>query len=136
VGKSSVQVPEVSSATLLQEVLKDDKKFSMVLLKAVDRALVESLGTTSAAVVKFYVDTTTIVKKPSAFLELLRRYFKGAENGPEILEKKIRWTLADCLQIQIDDTMPTIPLTAFIDRCKNIIESRRASGWQPAPITR
>ena len=135
-GKSSVQVPELSSVTLLQEVLKDDKKFSTVLLKVVDQALVESLGATSTAVAKFYVDTTIIVKEPRAFQELLRRYFKGEENGPDVLEKKIRWTLAGFLQIQIDETMQTIPFTAFIDSCRNTIATRRASGWQPTPVIR
>jgi hypothetical protein len=130
-GKNSS--PAVSSSTLLLEALRDEKKFSALLLKAVDRALVESLGAALTGVVKFYVDTTTILKDPAAFQELLRRYLKGSAQSSEVLENKIRWILGEYLQIQIDQSMQTMAFPAFINKCRKITSSRRSSGWQPAP---
>lgn len=106
--------------------------FDSILLKAVDVALSNTLGGSGAYAVKFYVDTSAILKNPEAFQESLRKLFKGSEYGPKLLEQKIRESLMDYLQqldlsLIRDESMEKRSLRQFIMTCKSEYLSKYGS---------
>ena len=105
------------------------ESFDSILLKAVDIALSGTLGASGAVAVKFYVDTSALLKNPEAFQESLRKLFKGSEYGPNLLEQKIKESLIGLLsQLELsiirNDELEKKTLRQFIMNCKSLFLSK------------
>jgi hypothetical protein len=81
--------------------------FDGILLRAVDRALFDTLGESGVAVIKFYVDTSLILNDPEKFQGALRNIFTGSEFAPMLFEDRIERYLADSLQQNRSISIPT-----------------------------
>ena len=78
--------------------LNTKKLFDEILLRALDSALINALGESAAKAVKFYVDTSVIIKDPQVFEELLMKLFSGSNAGSRIIEENIRDSLLRLLE--------------------------------------
>lgn len=106
-----------------------NKGFDKILLEAVEKALVTILGESGATAIKFYADTSVIVRNPEEFQELLRKLFPGSDAASRLLEDKILRTLVDFLQ-SYSITIPTREwkdkaFKQFILACKRQFEVSR-----------
>jgi hypothetical protein len=70
-------------------------RFGRMLLDAVDISLLDTLGESGLAVVKFYIDTSLILIDPEKFQEALRSLFAGSDVAPKLVENRIQKNLAD-----------------------------------------
>ena len=68
--------------------------FNEILFKAVDAALNETVGQSGAKALKFYLDSSLIVKNPDYYSQQLRKIFTGSEAGAQIVEKRITRNLS------------------------------------------
>lgn len=98
--------------------------FNSILFRAVDTALVESLGDSAAKAVKFYIQVPMIAKDTGAFRAQLRRLFSGSEAGSKLIEDRIMKSLQTLLnQSRLDagrgEWSSSSDLGPFIDECRN-----------------
>lgn len=63
-----------------------EKSFAEALIKAIKEGLEETIGTTTARAIEFYVDTSTAVSSIAEYNASLRKIFPA---GSEPIEKKI-----------------------------------------------
>lgn len=106
-------------------------------MKAVDLALVATLGESGATAVKFYVDTSLIYEDPSRFEESLSRLFGSSRKGLDLIEEKIQTYLQDLLakehSINVprreSSTNPNSKLTfiEYVRACKKEYVAKRIS---------
>jgi hypothetical protein len=107
--------------------------FDSILMKAVDMALVNTLGTSATAAIKFYVDTSLICQNPLLFEQSLNKIFGSSEKGQGILEEKIKQYLVEILETQYSVNIPVEEwstrqvgrsFSEFIKACKNVYNSK------------
>ncbi len=113
-------------------------KFDSLVHEAVDTALVNVLGASGAAAVKFYVDTSLIYDDPEGFSNSLGNFFGSSQQGMSLLEKRIVDSLVDLLQseysVSVSDliegqsqrTLPQL-ITAFRARFESSSSSSSSS---------
>ncbi len=97
--------------------------FDAILLRAIDQALVNALGDSAAKAVKFYVDTSVILKDPRAFEELMEKLFSGSNAGSRLIEENIRKSLTESLNENFSIKIPTEELKGkefkqFVQHCR------------------
>ena len=97
--------------------------FNTVLLRAVDTALVQTVGESAAKAVKFYVEVSVITKDPESFEAQLKKLFSGSDAGSKLIEERIVKALVVQLQqahsVSISmDKWRDEDLKQFIDYCK------------------
>jgi hypothetical protein len=97
--------------------------FNSILLRAVDNALVDTIGESAAKAVKFYVEVSVITKDPESFKAQLEKLFSGSDAGSKLIEEKIMETLASLLKQSHSltvsvDKWKDADLRQFIEECK------------------
>jgi hypothetical protein len=101
-GVRKIDMQTRPSSSVLWQRSRRRNSFDSLLLKAVDQALVNTVGESGATVIKFYTDFSIIVRSPEKFQQSLRKLFEGSEYAPRLLEEKIRRALADLLKDCVD----------------------------------
>ena len=99
-----------------------------MLMKAVDAALEEALGSSAAKALKFYVDTSQVARDPLGFSMQLRKIFSGSEEGAKLIEEKISISLVRIMaQFSKPVNVPKIDKSSadigsfesFINQCRS-----------------
>jgi hypothetical protein len=98
--------------------------FNSILLRAVDSALISTMGESAAIALKFYLQIPIITKDPEAFSRQLEKFFKGSEAGSRLIETKIKKNLATLMMqthsVSVStDKLEQRDLGQFIDSCKS-----------------
>jgi hypothetical protein len=103
----------------------DDFDFDSLLLRALDDALVETVGESGAVAVKFYIDTSSLRLDPQRFEESLGKMFGRSNAGQELIKKKIKRVLARLLEEHYSIKIPVEEwenggktFSQFILRCR------------------
>ena len=95
-----------------------------MLLRAVDSALVSTMGESAAIAMKFYLQIPIITKDPEAFSRQLEKFFSGSEAGSRLIETKIKKNLATLMMqthsVSVStDKLEQRDLGQFIESCKS-----------------
>jgi hypothetical protein len=98
--------------------------FNSLLLRAVDSALVSTIGESAATAMKFYLQIPIITKDPEAFSRQLGKFFSGSEAGSRLIESKIKRNLATLMMqthsVSVStDKLDQRELGQFIENCKS-----------------
>src|ERR1700730_950281 len=98
--------------------------FNSLLLRAVDSALVSTIGESAAIAMKFYLQIPIITKDPEAFSRQLEKFFSGSEAGSRLIESKIKRNLATLMMqthsVSVStDRLDQRELGQFIESCKS-----------------
>lgn len=86
---------------MAQEIVQKSG-FNEIVYRAVDSALNEMIGESGAKALKFYVDTSLIVKDPDYYSLQLRKIFNGSESGAQMLERRIAANLSKLVAERTD----------------------------------